>query len=331
MVYPQIPCLVIPNLNKHLIIGCDWFVQYKAKINFENRTITFRELEISLPLKFEGRTEEVEINILSSADKTKTRHRYSDSELLNVAEKAEMLTEAEKSRLYELLKNYADIFSETMGRTTIYEHEISMRDEKPFFKATLPIPLAYRAEAKNQIEDMVHHCIIESAQTEYVSPLTSVRKKDSSIRICLDARYLNQRMVKDHILPPRTDELLAKFDASRYMTTLDMTASYWQIPIKRDHRKYTGFLFDNVTYIHNVLPFGLSTSVASFIRALSKILGPDLQTFTLNYVDDLFVFSPSAEKHLQHLEIIFSKLQEANLTIKLRKSEFAKFFLGHII
>lgn len=171
---------------------------------------------------------------------------------------------------------------------------------------------------------MLRQNIIEAAQTEFVSPLTVVTKKDGSVRVCLDARHLNKLMVKDHLPPPRTDELLTKFNKSMFMSTKDMTASYWQIPIKKECRKYTGFLFDNVTYVFNVLPFGLSTSVASFIRALSKVLGVEVNLFTLTYVDDIFIFSRSTKEHLKHLWIIFEKFRQENLTIKLRNSKFAK-------
>lgn len=105
------------------------------------------------------------------------RHQYTDAHFQEVVNAAETFDGAAKENLCKLLKSYSDVFSETPGRTNVYEHEILLHDEKPFFKASYPIPLAYRSEVKRQIDEMVKQKVIEEAQTEYVSPLTVVKKK----------------------------------------------------------------------------------------------------------------------------------------------------------
>lgn len=176
--------------------------------------------------------------------------------------------------------------------------------------------------------------IIECRQTEYVSPLVIVRKKDGCIRVCLDARFLNNRMVKDHVNPPNPTDLLFEFTTGQVLSSVDLTASYWQIKILPEHQKYTGFSFDGHTYVFKVLPFGLSTSVGSFIRCLTKILGTETNSFVIPYVDDLLIFSKDFYTHMQHLRVVFQKFREAKITIKLSKSKFVSEkikFLGHII
>lgn len=162
----------------------------------------------------------------------------------------------------------------------------------------------------------------------------TVKKKDKSLRVCLDARFLNSQMCKDHVVPPKPEEFLTKFGKGQILSSLDMTASYWQIPIKPEHRKYTGFSYNNKTYCFKVLPFGLSTSVASFIRTLQNILGVEVEGYSIAYVDDLLIFSNNPMDNLNHLDKIFEKFKNANLTIKLRKPTFAckkVAFLGHIV
>nr|CAH7712901.1 unnamed protein product [Callosobruchus chinensis] len=161
-----------------------------------------------------------------------------------------------------------------------------------------------------------------------------VKKKDQSLRVCLDARHLNSVMCKEHVVPPKPEELLSRLGRGSIMSTVDMTSSYWQIPIKRDQRRYTGFVHNGLTYYFKVLPFGLSTAVSSFIRGLTIILGSEVEPFTLMYVDDLLIISDNCEQHLEHLKVILEKFRGANLTIKLRKSAFARekvSFLGHIV
>jgi hypothetical protein len=71
-----------------------------------------------------------------------------------------------------------------------------------------------------------------------------------------------------------------------------------------------------------VLPFGLKTVVGSFSRAMNVILGPEVREFTVNYIDDLLIVSHSFEQHLQHLDKVLSRLQDAKMTINLEKSSF---------
>lgn len=107
-----------------------------------------------------------------------------------------------------------------------------------------------------------------------------------------------------------------------------------QKSINAGGKHYTGFMFDNRTYYFKVLPFGLTTPVASFIRFLNLILGSEVEAFTLKYVEDLVVISGIFREHFQHLKLIFEKFRKANITLKLRKSSFVPqdiTFLGHVM
>ena len=85
--------------------------------------------------------------------------------------------------------------------------------------------------------------------------------------------------------------------------------SYWQVPLAEVSRKYTAFLFNGKNYQFWRLPFGLNTSVASFIKCLDKILRPkDLDFLTL-YVDDILIASRTFEDHLDHLRYVLAKLE----------------------
>ncbi|CAG9814585.1 unnamed protein product [Phaedon cochleariae] len=83
-------------------------------------------------------------------------------------------------------------------------------DSTPFVKRSYPVPFSYKEEVRKQIDEMVDWGIMEKC-TDYVSPLVTVIKEDKSVRICLDARYLNAKMANDHVTPPLPDELLAHF------------------------------------------------------------------------------------------------------------------------
>ncbi|VEN53305.1 unnamed protein product [Callosobruchus maculatus] len=326
-------CVVVPKLNTPVLFGSDWLVASQVNLDFHKMVLSLPGAGFEIKIKFETKRDGVlALNFI--AGQNAKRHTYTDSEFQQAVSKAENLNEVEKSSLYTLLKKYDVVFSETPGLIKGFEHTIKMKDKTPFFKRSYPIPVAYRNEVERQVKEMVAWNVIEPAQTEFVSPLVVVKKRDGSARICLDARMLNKRMENDHVLPPKPEELLMKFRKGQVLSTLDLTASYWQIEIKEDDRKFTGFLYDNETYVFKVLPFGLSTSVASLIKAVKEILGPQSEGFVSAYVDDLLINSDNFEEHLKHLEFVLQKLKERNVTVKLRKCMFVRSevpYLGHII
>ena len=99
-------------------------------------------------------------------------------------------------------------------------------------------------------------------------------------------------------------------------------------------KEKTAFISHRGLYECNVMPFGLCNAPSTFQRLMEHILQEELRKFCFIYIDDIIIFSPSFEKHLEHIEIIFKKLREANLKLKASKCNFAKestAFLGHIV
>lgn len=337
----EVPGVVVPTLNRDLILGCDFMNDHGVKIDINARYISYVYNGIQRIKHFIKKSKgssvsigEVDVDEEVPLIKSNNLKYYSEQQMWEIAQKAERFSADEKVKLYQLLYKYKDIFSDQPGLTHLYFHEIEMRTNEPFFVKSYPIPFKYRDAVRLQIQEMVDWGVIEPARTEYVSPLVVVSKKDKSVRVCLDARTLNERMCKDHVQPQNPEELLFRFSSGQIMSSLDLTASYWQVPIKPEDRKYTGFLYEGTTYVFKVLPFGLSTSVASFIRGLNKILGAEVEDFVLPYVDDLLVYSSGIEEHLHHLQTLFEKFRIAGCTLKLRKCVFARqevSFLGHVI
>lgn len=341
----EYPYVIVPKLTRDMILGCDWMQDHQISIDFENKKIMGifggNHLTFNLSGNRGSRSNICVNEILMNKDEivpvleeTDNKGGYSKEEILEVASRAQRFNEIEKQQLGAMLLKFKNVFSDIPGKTHLYEHEIQLHDYTPFYIKSYPIPKRYKDEVKLQINEMLDGGIIEQAPTEYVSPLVVVTKKDGSARVCIDARFINKKMVKNHIVPPNPGEILLNFGSNEVFSVIDLTASYWQIPIVKSHQKYAGFSHEGKTYVFKVLPFGFATSVGSFIIGLSKILGPEVEKFAIPYVDDIFVHSENSELHLEHLEFIFEKFRQANITIKLKKSNFACCkikFLGHII
>jgi len=176
--------------------------------------------------------------------------------------------------------------------------------------------------------------IIEKSTSPWSSPIVCIEKKNGDIRLCLDARKINNVIIPDRECPTNMEETLMKFQGMKYLSSIDLTAGYWQCPLREDCREFTAFLHRERNYQFKVLPFGLFNSVAEFQKILDQVLGPEILQFAAIYVDDIHITSKSFGEHMQHIEQIFQKLSHHYITINRKKSQFLKnqvVFLGHII
>jgi len=161
-----------------------------------------------------------------------------------------------------------------------------------------------------------------------------IEKKNGDIRVCIDARKINQRIIPDRERPMNIEDILIKFKGSKYLSSIDLTAGYWQCPLDKEFREVTAFLFQGRNYQFQVLPFGLVNSVAEFQKILDRVLRPEILQYVTIYVDDIHVMSNTFEEHMYHQETIFKKFSEHNITINKQKSHFLRskiIFLGHVI
>jgi hypothetical protein len=193
--------------------------------------------------------------------------------LKDKVESISSLTDSQRQDLFRVLSTHQVVFNEFPSRTDKYVHVIKMHDITPFLTKGYPIAFSLRLEVEAVIEQMLALGVIKREASPFASPLTVVRKKDGSVRIWLDARWVNQRMVADCETPRPPEDLLQSFQSIRFMSTIDLRSSYWQIPLSPESTQYTAFLFNGQSYTYQVLSFGLKTAVGSFSRAMNVILG----------------------------------------------------------
>ena len=196
-----------------------------------------------------------------------------------------------------------------------------------------PVPMAYRDKVDEEIKRMLDMGIIQRSNSSYINPIVPVIKKDGTIRLCLDARKLNEILIEDWECPEPAEILFQKCKGTKVMSSLDMTSSFWQVPLENNSKQYTAFQHRGKSYEFNVVPFGLKTSTAALVRGLDKAL-QGIGDHIISFVDDTLITSESTQQHLEHLEEILTRLERNNLTLNLNKSHFFKKetkFLGFIL
>ena len=175
-----------------------------------------------------------------------------------------MLNDAQRCQLKNLMQEFKDVFNDIPGRTSLVEHKIDVGDAKPIRQRPYRIPWAQRDAVKRELEMMEHHGIIEESVSEWAQPVVIVPKKDSQeVRICVDFREVN-KLAKVVPYPlPRVEDLIDKMAGAKYITTMDLSRGYWQIPLSKDSKEKTAFITPFGLWQFVTMPFGLADAQAT--------------------------------------------------------------------
>ena len=246
---------------------------------------------------------------------------------------SEKLTTEQRRQLEVLLKKFQDVFQKKPGKTKAIQHFIYTTENNPVKQQPYRLPHAYWEEVKQEVKDMLAEGVIEPSQSDWASPIVLVRKKDGSMRLCVDYRKLNAQTRTDAYPMPRIEDILDQVGNAKFITTLDLTRGYWQVPVAKEDRHKTAFTSPFGLYQFCVMPFGLNGAPATFQRLMNEVVR-DMEKFAHAYLDDLVIFSDTWEEHLVYLEAVLGKLQEFGLTANMTKCQWAMAectYLGHVV
>nr|GEY02465.1 hypothetical protein [Tanacetum cinerariifolium] len=160
------------------------------------------------------------------------------------------------------------------------------------------------------------------------------RKKEGSLRICIDYQALNKVTIKNKYLIPLIADLFDQLGKARYFTKLDLRSGYYQVRIAKGEEAKTTCVTRYGSYEFLVMPFGLTNAPATFCTLMNKLFHPFLDKFVVVYLDDMVIYIDTLEEHVLHLKQVFHVLRDNKLYVKLEKCSFAQDeveLLGHKI
>ena len=148
--------------------------------------------------------------------------------------------------------------------------------------------------------------VIRPSKQPWCNAVVLVRKKDGSLRFCIDFRKLNSLTVKDsHPLPASVRRWKALRELP--LLTFDMNSGFWQVPMSPESKQYTAFTLGSMgLYECESMPFGLCNAPPTFQRLMLNCLGELNLTYCLIYLDDGIVFSHTEEEHLERMRVILT-------------------------
>jgi hypothetical protein len=166
------------------------------------------------------------------------------------------------------------------------------------------------------------------------SPFLFMKKKDGTLRLCIDFRQLNKVTIKNKYPLPRIDDLFDQLKGVKIFSKIDLRSRYHQVRIKDEDISKTTFRTRYGHYEFIVVLFGLSNAPIVFMCLMNGVFRKYLDKFFIVFLDDIFVYSKSEEENEQHLRMVLQVLREHQLYAKLRKCSFYQrqiHYLGHII
>ena len=227
--------------------------------------------------------------------------------------------ETHKQRLSTLLHKYANVISKDetdMGFTHLIEHHIDTGDARPIHQPFRRMPQLHAQQVDDQVDALLRQGVIEPASSPWSQGIVLVRKKDGSHRFCLDSRKINDLTKKDVYPLPRIDECIDSLSGSVWFSTLDLRSGYFQVPLAKEDAPKTAFMTGRGSFQFRMMSQGLCNASSTFQRLMNLVLAGLNFESCLCYLDDIIVYAPTLEAHLERLEVVLARLQSTNLKIR---------------
>nr|ACS91357.1 polyprotein [Coix lacryma-jobi] len=311
-VYPT-SMIVLNHQTLDVILGMNWMQRYGAVLDTLNRTVR-----------------------LNSPDRK--------SQLLIQLPKPKLISPKIYAMVSEGVENvpvvreFPDVFPEELPGLPPDRNVEFVIELQP---GTAPVSRrAYRmapkelAELKTQLQELLEKGFIRPSSSPWGCPAIFVKKKDKTLRMCVDYRPLNDVTIKTKYPLPRIDLLFDQLVGAKVFSKIDLRSGYHQIKIRPEDIPKTAFTTRYGLYEYLVMSFGLTNAPAHFMYLMNSVFMPELDKFVVVFIDDILVYSKTKEEHAEHLRIVLTRLREHQLYAKFSKCAFwleEVQFLGHVL
>nr|CAE02265.2 OSJNBb0049I21.5 [Oryza sativa Japonica Group] len=204
----------------------------------------------------------------------------------------------------------------------------------PISKRPYRMPVNELEELKKQIRELQEKGFVRPSSSPWGAPVLFVKKKDGSMRMCVDYRSLNEVTIKNKYPLPRIDDLFDQLKGAKVFSKIDLRSGYHQLKIRTGDIPKTAFSTRYGLYKFTVMSFGLTNAPAYFMNLMNKVFMDYLDKFMVVFIDDILIYSKDEEEHAEHLRLVLEKLRKHKLYAKFSKCEFwlkEVAFLGHVI
>ncbi|KAJ9566605.1 hypothetical protein OSB04_002571 [Centaurea solstitialis] len=325
---------LIPIESLDVVLGMDWMIRNKVKIDCEQKMV-----RIKLP---DGRTA-----VVYGAKRNRSTSLISVIKANRCIRKGcvwfmAYVVHSEKDKLevkdVEVVRDYPEVFPEDLVSLPP-DREIEFRIDlvpgaTPIAKAPYRLAPSELKEMLAQLQELLDKGFIRPSTSPWGAPVLFVKKKDGTMRMCIDYRELNKVTVKNNYPLQRIDDLFDQLQGAKYFSKIDLRSGYHQLKVREEDIPKTAFRTRYGHYEFLVMSFGLTNAPVAFMDLMNRVCKPYLDEFVIVFIDDILIYSKTAEEHGEHLRKVLEMLKREQLYAKFSKCEFwlkEVQFLGHIV
>lgn len=313
----------------------DWLARQGARVDCHRKEISF-EAPGQLALVFRG-TKPMDATPMISVVRAEDLLRQGYEGYLAWVASVSGGQRMEPTEIH-IVQEYLDVFPDDLPRLPS-PRELDFPIEllsgtQPISRTPYRMAPSELKELKRQLQDLIEKGFIRPNTSPWGAPVLFVRKKDGSMRLCIDYGQLNQMTQKNKYPLPRVDDLLDQLQGASVFSKSDLRSGYHQIRVRDEDIAKTAFRTRYGHYEFTVLPFGLTNAPAIFMDLMHRVFQDFLDSFVIVFIDDILVYSPDQKTHTMHLRMVLQRLRERQLYGKLSKCDFWQdqiHFLGHIV
>ena len=350
---------VLANLSYDVILGKPWLTQHNPAIDWKANAVSFQFEGVrhqlvpkQQPLQFQlisakqlgkaAKCKDNELFLLTIKQLEEAAQAGQESgDNLDAAGTAALLVHQIQpgAALHPIIQQYLDVFPDSLPQELPPQREIDHRIELepgagPTSRATYRMSYTELDELRKQLKELEEAGHIRPSKSPFGAPVIFVKKKDGTMRMCVDYRALNKITIKNRYPLPRIDELLDRLEGATIFSKIDLRSGYHQVRIADEDVHKTAFRTRYGHFEFKVLPFGLTNAPATFMALMHDVFRPYLDTFVIVFLDDILIYSRLRREHEDHLRKVLDLLRQHKLYGKLSKCEFFSDqveFCGHVV
>jgi len=253
------------------------------------------------------------------------RNKLEDINLQELSHE-EILKEV-KAKLSSKYHDYLNVFDRAMtdqlSSHHLYDHKIELTDEKMFSRSRLYHMSDYKLQKmKNYLIEHLNKSFISFSLISYASLILFIKKKDDSLRFCVNYRKLNALIKRDRYSLLLINETFARIQDSKYLTRLNIIVIFNKLCMHSSSEDLIIFIIFFDFYKYHVMSFELINDSTFYQHYMNDVLFDYLHQFCQIYLDDIIIYSKTLKKHKKHVRLVLHRLREIDLQMNINKCKF---------
>ena len=293
--------ITLPFIEFDLILGKDWLTKHRAIVDCGQKTVVLRCPDQSEVI-IQGIRSSVLSNVISAMQERRFIRKGYEAFLALILDSKRGQVELEK---IPVVREFSDVFPEELpGIPPEKEVELSIEivpGTAPVSRAPYRMAPTELKELKVQLQELLDKGFVRPSVSPWGAPVLFVKKKDGTLRMCIDYRQINKVAVKNKYPLPRIEDLFDQLKGAGVFSKIDLRSGYYQLRVKEVDVPKTAFRTRYGHYEFLVMLFGLTNAPTTFMDLMNRVFRPYVDQFVVVFIDDILVYSKDAYRNMNNI------------------------------